>query len=46
MGGIRSADDARQYLHAGAALVAIGTAAMVHPRIPERVVADLEAHGV
>lgn len=46
VGGIRSADDARQYLHAGATLVAIGTAAMVHPRIPERVVADLEAHGV
>lgn len=46
VGGIRSADDARQYLHAGAALVAIGTAAMVCPRIPEAVVAELEAHGV
>ncbi|HSB53047.1 MAG TPA: dihydroorotate dehydrogenase [Gemmatimonadales bacterium] len=46
VGGIRDADDARQYLHAGAALVAIGTAAMVRPRIPEEVVAELEAHGV
>jgi dihydroorotate dehydrogenase (NAD+) catalytic subunit len=45
MGGIRSAEDARQYLDAGAALVAIGTAAMAHPRVPERVVAGLEAHG-
>jgi dihydroorotate dehydrogenase (NAD+) catalytic subunit len=46
VGGIRCADDARQYLHAGAALVAIGTAAMVEPRIPEAVVAELEADGV
>lgn len=45
MGGIRSGDDARQYLRAGAALVAIGTAAMANPRIPERVIADLERHG-
>lgn len=27
------------------ALVAIGTAAMANPRIPERVIADLERHG-
>lgn len=46
VGGIRSADDARQYLKAGAALVAIGTAALANPRIPEKIVADLEAHGV
>ncbi len=46
VGGIRSGADARQYLRAGAALVAIGTAALAHPRIPERVVADLELHGV
>ncbi len=46
VGGIRSADDARQYLKAGAALVAIGTAALANPRIPEQIVADLEAHGV
>jgi dihydroorotate dehydrogenase (NAD+) catalytic subunit len=45
MGGIRSGNDARQYLRAGAILVAIGTAAMVDPRIPERVIADLEVNG-
>lgn len=42
MGGIRSAADARQYLRAGAALVAIGTAALADPRVPERVIRDLE----
>lgn len=46
MGGIRTAEDARQYLRAGASLVAIGTAAMADPRIPERVVSELEAEGV
>lgn len=46
MGGIRSAADARQYLQAGAALIAVGTAAMCDPRIPERIVAGLAAgHG-
>jgi dihydroorotate dehydrogenase (NAD+) catalytic subunit len=45
VGGIRSAGDARQYLRAGAALVGIGTAALADPRIPERVVRDLERHG-
>ena len=45
MGGIRSGDDARQYLRAGASLVAVGTAAMANPRIPERIVADLEQNG-
>lgn len=45
VGGIRSGDDARQYLRAGASLVAIGTAALADPRVPERVVADLERHG-
>jgi dihydroorotate dehydrogenase (NAD+) catalytic subunit len=45
VGGIRSGADARQYLRAGAILVAIGTAALADPRIPERVVADLELHG-
>lgn len=42
VGGIRSADDVRQYLKVGAALVAIGTAALADPRLPERIVADLE----
>jgi dihydroorotate dehydrogenase (NAD+) catalytic subunit len=37
VGGIRTADDAREYLRAGAALVAIGTAALADPRVPNRV---------
>jgi dihydroorotate dehydrogenase (NAD+) catalytic subunit len=44
VGGIRTADDARAYLAAGASLVAIGTAALADPRVPERVARDL-AHG-
>jgi len=44
VGGIRSASDAREYLAAGAALVAIGTAALADPRVPERVARAL-AHG-
>lgn len=42
VGGIRSADDVRQYLRAGASLVAVGTAALADPRLPERLIADLE----
>lgn len=42
VGGVRSADDVRQYLKAGAAMVAIGTAALADPRLPERIVTDLE----
>lgn len=38
VGGIRTADDARQYLLAGASLVAIGTAGLADPRVPERIV--------
>ena len=45
VGGIRSADDARQYLRAGAALVAIGTAQLADPRVPERIVNQLESDG-
>ncbi|MEO8201563.1 MAG: dihydroorotate dehydrogenase [Gemmatimonadota bacterium] len=45
VGGIRSAADVRQYLHAGASLVAIGTAGMVDPRLPERIVRELEQNG-
>jgi dihydroorotate dehydrogenase (NAD+) catalytic subunit len=41
VGGIRTAEDARQYLRAGAVLVAIGTAGMADPRLPERVVRGL-----
>jgi len=46
VGGVRSADDVRQYLRVGAALVGIGTAALADPRLPERIVQDLErTHG-
>lgn len=45
VGGIRSAEDARQYLRAGARLVAIGTAGLADPRLPFRVIRDLERHG-
>lgn len=36
VGGIRSLADVRDYLSAGATLVAIGTAALAEPRLPER----------
>jgi dihydroorotate dehydrogenase (NAD+) catalytic subunit len=42
VGGIESAADAREYLNAGASLVAIGTAALADPRLPERVARELE----
>jgi dihydroorotate dehydrogenase (NAD+) catalytic subunit len=45
VGGVRSAGDVRQYLRAGASLVAIGTGALADPRLPERILADLEANG-
>jgi dihydroorotate dehydrogenase (NAD+) catalytic subunit len=45
VGGIRSAADARQYLAAGASLVAIGTAALADPRLPVRIARELEAQG-
>jgi dihydroorotate dehydrogenase (NAD+) catalytic subunit len=41
VGGIRTAQDAREYLAAGASLVAIGTAALADPRVPERVAREL-----
>jgi dihydroorotate dehydrogenase (NAD+) catalytic subunit len=44
VGGIRSAADVQQYLRAGASLVAIGTAALADPRLPERIIRHL-AHG-
>jgi dihydroorotate dehydrogenase (NAD+) catalytic subunit len=50
LGGVASAEDALQYLLAGARLVGIGTAMLRDPRTPERVVRDLgrwcERHGV
>jgi dihydroorotate dehydrogenase (NAD+) catalytic subunit len=42
IGGIRSANDVRQYLKAGAALVAIGTAALADPQLPGRIITALE----
>ena len=45
VGGVRSAEDVRQYLRVGAALVAIGTGALADPRLPERIVRDLERTG-
>ena len=41
-GGVRSAADVRQYLRVGASLVGIGTAALADPRLPERIIRDLE----
>jgi len=41
VGGIRTAADAREYLDAGATLVAIGTAALADPRVPGRVAREL-----
>lgn len=46
VGGVRTARDAREYLTAGAALVAIGTAALTDPRVPERIARALgREHG-
>jgi dihydroorotate dehydrogenase (NAD+) catalytic subunit len=42
VGGVSSAEDALQYIMAGAALVGIGTAAMRDPRAPERIVRGLD----
>ena len=36
VGGVRSVADVRAYLAAGASLVAVGTAALAEPRLPER----------
>jgi dihydroorotate dehydrogenase (NAD+) catalytic subunit len=41
VGGIRCGGDAREYLAAGASLVAIGTAALADPRVPGRIAAEL-----
>ena len=42
VGGINKATDVVQYVIAGASLVAMGTAAMQEPRLPQRVIRDLE----
>jgi dihydroorotate dehydrogenase (NAD+) catalytic subunit len=41
VGGVRTVADARAYLSAGASLVAIGTAALADPRVPERIAREL-----
>lgn len=41
VGGVRSTADAREYLAAGASLVAIGTAALADPRLPVRIAREL-----
>jgi dihydroorotate dehydrogenase (NAD+) catalytic subunit len=50
IGGVSSANDALQYIIAGASLVGVGTAAMRDPAVPERIVRELETwcarHGV
>lgn len=50
LGGVSTADDALQYVMAGATLVGVGTAALRNPRVPERIVSDLarivEARGI
>jgi len=43
IGGISKATDVVQYVIAGASLVAIGTAAMQQPRLPGKIVGDLES---
>jgi dihydroorotate dehydrogenase (NAD+) catalytic subunit len=43
IGGVATAEDALQYILAGATCVGIGTAALRDPSIPERVVRDLDA---
>jgi dihydroorotate dehydrogenase (NAD+) catalytic subunit len=46
VGGIRTAADAREYLRAGASLIAVGTAALADPRVPERIARELApSHG-
>lgn len=42
LGGVRSGNDALQYILAGASLVGVGTAAMRDPRAPERIVRELD----
>lgn len=46
VGGVRTAADVRDYLRAGATLVQVGTAALADPRVPARILRDLERdHG-
>jgi dihydroorotate dehydrogenase (NAD+) catalytic subunit len=49
-GGVQHASDVLQFMIAGASMVAIGTAALADPKLPARIVRDLERwserHGV
>jgi dihydroorotate dehydrogenase (NAD+) catalytic subunit len=44
MGGIASAEDALEFLMAGAAAVEIGSATFAHPRTMNEVIAGIEAY--
>ena len=44
-GGVRTLEDVDQYIEAGASLVAIGTAGMADPRLPERLAREWERRG-
>jgi dihydroorotate dehydrogenase (NAD+) catalytic subunit len=44
MGGIMNGDDALQYLLAGASAVQVGTGTFVDPRLPNRVVDEIEQY--
>lgn len=41
VGGVKSGSDVVQYLLAGASLVGVGTAVMMDPRAPARILAEL-----
>jgi dihydroorotate dehydrogenase (NAD+) catalytic subunit len=49
-GGVQRAEDVLQFLLAGASAIAIGTAGLADPKLPARIVKDLEKwcdrHGV
>ncbi|UCF41450.1 MAG: dihydroorotate dehydrogenase [Gemmatimonadota bacterium] len=45
VGGIRTLEDVDQYLEAGASLVAVGTAGMASPRLPQRLAEEWERRG-
>ena len=44
MGGIMTAEDALQYIIAGATMVAVGTANFIHPRAPLDVLSGIKAY--
>lgn len=45
VGGVRTLGDLDQYLRAGASLVAVGTAALADPRLPERIARQWRQRG-